>query len=67
MGPLKKEIKQNGVKATIENGLEEYIAQFLYKLQYLRVGTDAERRTMGSQFEVFLNHLKGIWSGPQDF
>jgi transposase-like protein len=66
-GLLKKEIKQNGVKATIEDGLEQYIAQFLYKRQYLKVDTDTARRTMGIQFQIFLNHVAEIYTGPKDF
>ncbi len=66
-GLLKKEIKLNGVKATNEDGLEEYIAQFLYRRQFLIALTDADKRKMGSQFKGFLNHVGEIFTGPVDF
>ena len=66
-GLLKTEIKKQGVHASIEDGLEEYIAQFLYRRQYLRADTDSDKKQMGKKFETFLNHAKESFPGPLDF
>lgn len=44
--------------------LDISLGEYVYRREHFKVSTDKERRFLGKQFQIFLNHVAAIYAGP---
>lgn len=57
---------KKSIKGFTENDetIELYLAEFIYRRQFLKTDSDAEKRTRGKQLQTFLGHISEVFPGP---